>query len=505
MDIVLNIEAEIPKKPVGIRNRLRAWWASILRDKLSKPGVLIFFSIFSLISALLIYAIGSGAAVLILGAVAIIPIIYGVVVYPKFGIVVLFVAAYLLFIPMKMDTHGFPLGTVMDALEYLLILGFFIKQKKDRRWSLFHDKLSFMILLWVFYNILEVLNPESESMLEWVYTIRTTAIIILMYFVFVYQIRDVNFIKLLFKIWIGLAVLGALNGLKQEYIGYSSAEASYLYDDAGRVGLLFIDGHMRRFSIFSDPVAFAYNMASASVLCITLMLGPIKTYKKFILLGLVLLFMFSMLFSGTRGAYPLIPAAIGLLAILNFNKRVLVFVSVTAVIFLGFILMPTTNPTIARFQTAFRPSNDASFNVREVNQQNIRPYIQAHPFGGGLGSTGQWGKRFAPDSFLAKFPPDSGYVRVAVELGTIGLTLLCILVFIALYGGINNYYLIKDPTLKNYCLASTLIVFMYNIGNYPQEAIVQFPSNIIFFLVMALIPVCYRIDREMLAKAQNGK
>jgi len=79
--------------------------------------------------------------------------------------------------------------------------------------------------------------------------------------------------------------------------------------------------------------------------------------------------------------------------------------------------------------------------------------------GGGLGATGAWGQRFAPNSYLASFPPDSGYVRVAVELGWIGLFIFCLLMFTILKTGINNYYLIKDPELKTYCFAMTLMVF----------------------------------------------
>jgi hypothetical protein len=503
MDIVINIDE--PKKPVGFKNRLKALWKDVLLRKLAQPVILLVLLLVSLLSGVLIYKQGTIAAVFIFIAMIGPPIIYGVLFYPKFGIITLFVAAYLLYIPMKIDMQGFPLGTVMDLLEFLLIIGFFIQQKKDHQWHYFNNKLSYIVLIWILYNFLEVLNPDSISILAWIFTIRTTAIVILMYFVFVYQIRDVSFIKLLFKIWIVLATVGALNGIKQEYFGYFTSESNYLYSDPVKVGLLFIDNHMRRFSIFSDPVAFAYNMSAASILCIALMSGPIKTYKKYILFGLTLLFMFSMLFSGTRGAFPLIPAGMGLFALLIFNKKILLFVGIVSVLFLGLIFMPSSNTTILRFQTAFKPSNDASFNVRNFNQARIRPYIQSHPFGGGLGSTGTWGRRFAPNSRLAHFPPDSGYVRVAVELGYIGLFLLCLVIFMALYSGINNYFLIRDPTLKNFCLAATLIVFIYNIGNYPQEAIVQFPSNIIFFLAMALIPICYRIDQIKLKQALHDK
>ncbi|MGL1489090.1 hypothetical protein ACSTJG_25000, partial [Vibrio parahaemolyticus] len=78
------------------------------------------------------------------------------------------------------------------------------------------------------------------------------------------------------------------------------------------------------------------------------------------------------------------------------------------------------NQNILRFQSAFRPNNDASYRVRIFNQARIKPYIWSHPIGGGLGSTGEWGKKFAPNSYLANFPPDSGYVRTTVELGYVG-------------------------------------------------------------------------------------
>jgi O-antigen ligase len=116
--------------------------------------------------------------------------------------------------------------------------------------------------------------------------------------------------------------------------------------------------------------------------------------------------------------------------------------------------------------------------------------------GGGLGATGEWGSRFSPHSFLASFPPDSGYVRTTVELGWIGLLLFSIMMFMILRTGINNYYLIKDKQLKSYSLAVVLIVFIWNVGNFPQQALVQYPSNVLFVLSVALIIKIYRIDQQ---------
>ena len=160
------------------------------------------------------------------------------------------------------------------------------------------------------------------------------------------------------------------------------------------------------------------------------------------------------------------------------------------------VYMPTSNVNLFRFQSAFKPSNDASYNVRAINQKRIQPYILSHPMGGGLGSTGVWGQRFTPGTYLASFPPDSGYVRVAVEEGWLGLLIFCIYIFVIMLVGIRNYFQIEDRELKTYCLAMTLIIFAYNLANFPQEALVQYPSNILFYLWAALINITLALDKQ---------
>src|SRR3569833_859440 len=122
-----------------------------------------------------------------------------------------------------------------------------------------------MILIWITYNLLKIDNPASESSLACVDTIRSVALVMLTYFVFLYNIRSVEFIRLILKTWIVLAFCAALYGLKQEYIGFSASEEAYLHSDPIIAGLLFIDGHWRKMSFLTDPVAFSYYMVVASI------------------------------------------------------------------------------------------------------------------------------------------------------------------------------------------------------------------------------------------------
>ncbi|WP_129713789.1 O-antigen ligase [Pedobacter sp. SYP-B3415] len=466
---------------------------SVVSDK--KTALYLVLTIGGLLFSALIGMLGIVGAGAIGALVAGIPLVYLVVTRPKFGIMVLILMAFLVMWVIRMGVINFPLGTLMDGMEALLILGFFIKQKQRPDWSFMNKPISILVLIWVTYNLVQVANPVAESRMAWLYTIRSVAAVMLLFFVFCYQFDRVWFIRWILKMWLTLSFFAALYAIKQEVFGFSQFELNSISDPL-TTNLLFIDGHWRKFSIFSDPVAFSYNMVIGTIICIVLIFGRLQIWKKVILAALAILFMVVMLFSGTRGAYVLLPAAMVLLAVMNYNRRVLIFAVIGGIFFLLLVRLPTSNPAIARFQSAFTPSDDASFNLRKMNQKRIQPYILSHPIGGGLGATGVWGVRFAPYSFLANFPPDSGYVRVAVELGWIGLGIFCTLMFVILRTGINNYYLIRDPELKTYTLAMVLVIFALGIGNYPQEALVQFPNNILFYLSAAMIVACKKLDDE---------
>lgn len=485
--------------PISTDTERQSFWKKLYKDIIlqkfnSVYGVLSLVLV-ALFIALLTKQYGTAPGFIIVALSIGVPVLYAVLAFPQFGTVLLLLMAYLLFLIMSLGIP-FPLGTLMDALQALLVLSVIIRQKKNPDWKIFKSPISGIILVWICYNLIEVANPAAESRLAWVYTVRSVAVVMLMYFVFMYNIRTITFIRFILKMWLLLSVVGALWAYKQEFIGFSANEEAYLHSDPNIAALLFLAGHWRKFSIFSDPVAFSYNMVVSSLLCFALITGKRKLWKKIVLGCLMALFLSAMIFSGTRGAFVLAPAALALYAVLNFNKKVLIF-SVIAGLAIGLlIVLPTSNQNILRFQTAFKPLDDVSFTARKVNQKRIQPYILSHPMGGGLGATGAWGQRFAPNSYLAHFPPDSGYVRVAVELGWLGLLIFCIFMFMILKTGINNYYRIRDPELKTYCLAMVLIVFAFNIGNYPQEALVQFPSNVYFYLVTALINILYRLDVE---------
>ncbi len=500
-NLTLNIDPSNNQSKRSIGKFLRR---KLLIDNYS--GWLVFL-IFVILSTALAYA--TALYGIMVGLVTIISLVtpllvFFILVNPAFGIIVYITLAYIMAWLSRYLIGSFPLGTLMDGMLVLFILGLFIQMKQKKEWQVFNNNISIFILIWVLYNLMQAVNPAAASKLAWLYTVRTVALVTLMYFIFVFNIRTKKFIKTILKWWIFWSFIAACYAFKQEYIGFDAVEQNWLDTNPDLAGLLFLAGHWRKFSMFSDPVTFAYNMATGSILCMALITGPMKRYKKVILAFLAFFFLNAMIFSGTRAANPLLPIALILFAILKFNKKILMF-TLGAFLFIGFlIVMPTSNQNILRFQTAFRPKQDASYQLREENQAKIKPYVYSHPFGGGLGATGEWGARFSPNSFLGTFQPDSGYVRTTVELGWVGLLLFSLMIFVILKTGINNYFKIIDPQLKSYSLAVVLIVFIWNIGNFPQQAIVQYPSNVLFFLAVALMVSIYRIDQQQ-NLAADGK
>jgi len=434
----------------------------------------------------------SGVILILLGIIA--PIVaVSIIKFPVFGVAVYLIMAYWIMFIMNIGID-FPLGTLMDGILVLLLIGFFIEQRKNPRWDIYKNPISIVILVWILYNVMQFINPNAASLLAWVYTIRAIAAVTISYYIFSYHINSVDFIRWIIKIWLLFSVIAALYAAKQEHLGFFEFEQKALDADERLQNLLFINGHWRKSSIFADPVSFSYNMIVSSIICVALMFGPTSRKVKVMLFFFLLLFLNVMLYSGTRAAYVLFPAAMFFLAILKINKKILFFSGACFIILIVLIRMPTSNNSINRFQSAFRPNNDASYNVRVMNQKRIQPYILSHPLGGGLGSTGASGAKFSPNTFLATFPPDSGYVRAAVELGWIGLLLLCALMFVALKTGIDNYFEMQDPELKTYCLAMLLMIFAMCIGNFPQEGFIQFPLNIYLYLAIALLNVTMRLD-----------
>jgi len=225
-------------------------------------------------------------------------------------------------------------------------------------------------------------------------------------------------------------------------------------------------------------------------MCFTLFFGPYRRRTKVLLVVAGFLMLLGCFWSGTRTAYIVIPAGMLFAGIASVAKQQWLILALIGAAFAGglvLINMPTGNSTIYRFQTAFKPSQDNSFNTRLRTQRDIKAVVQTHPFGGGLGSCGAWGKQFSPGTVFADIEPDSGYVRAAVELGWIGLILYMSMLFVMIRVAVISFVRARNPVIVNLYLMLSSVLFCLLVANYGQEAIILLPNSIVFYVILALV------------------
>jgi putative inorganic carbon (hco3(-)) transporter len=454
-------------------------------QKLNNPMGFLLLTTLGLVFGSLVPLLGIPVSSTIVLGVVMIPVLVACVFYHQFGIAFTLIVAFSIQFLGKIKDA--PFGTSLDGLLLLMIFGILVGQNLKKDWSFAKDPLSNWLLIWVFFNLFQVLNPSAESKMAWVFTVRSLAILNLLYFIACYAFNSFKRIKWMLDFMIGLAVLVALYGLKQEFFGFSNAENAWIYADAERFQLFFQWGHMRTFSLFNDAMTFGIMMAYMGVFCLIYATAPMESYKKGLLILAALLMFWSSLYTGTRTCFVLIPLGLLFYTLMTFNRQALILTGVCLILGTSLMMKSTSNPIIYRMQSAFNPQEDASVQIRFYNQQRIRPHIYSHPIGFGLGSTGLWARKFTPHSFLAGFAHDSYYVRLAVEEGWLGLLLYMAFLFVALKRALYFYLRVHDPLIKTFYLCLMTALFMLAIANYPQEAIVQLPTSLVVYIFFAAI------------------
>ena len=465
---------------IGSRLRRR-----LIIEKLNNPIGYLAGTVLAGVVALMFYVLGVEISALLVGALIAVPVVVACIFQLEFGLIVMISAGFMIGLVSKYT--GAPIGTALDGLLYAMSFGVIVKLGRERDFSAFKNPIGFFILLWIWYNILQVLNPGAGSRMAWVYTVRSMALMLVLFYVASYGLNSLAKVKLVIKVIVGWAFVSALYSLKQEWIGFSNAELAWLYADEKRFQLIFQWNRLRVFSLFSDPTTFGILMGYMGVFCGILATGPFKLSKR-IWLGIAAGSMIlGMAYAGSRTPFVMVPIGIVFYTIMTFKRQTLIALGIFAVLGTGMVLKSTSNAVIWRIQSAFKPSTDASVQVRLDNQALIQPYIQQHPLGAGLGSTGMWGERFTPNSWLAGFAHDSLYVRIGVETGYIGLLIYMAMLFVAMRTGFYYYFRCKDPTIKILYCAITTAVILLALASYPQEAITLLPTSIVFYIFLAML------------------
>ena len=459
---------------------------------------------------LLLFALMAGAlpwkfAVLGMAALTVAPsFVFGFI---RLDIGVLFTVTIGFFVELVRKYSDAPFGVALDGLVFIFALSMVAGLAKTKDFSAARHPISLMVLVWMYYCGVQLVNPEPTAhRMAWLYTVRSLGGLLFMYFIAVYALDTLPKIKRAIKWILFLGLVAALYGLKQEFVGFSQTELTWLYSDEKRLELIFQWSRLRIFSLFSDPTTLGIVMAYLSCMSIALMFGPYKNWQKAALFVAVLAMVAAMGFAGSRTPIVVLPVGLIFFVVLLPKKNVLL-ISAFLFAFGTLAMMKSSgNPVLFRIQSAFKPGEDASVQVRLDNQALVQPFIQKHPIGSGLGTTGEWGRRFAPNFWLAYFAHDSGLVRIAVEAGYIGLIIYEIFLGVILISGIRQVFRVRDPVVKNLTIAIAVVMFCLALSSYPQEAIPMLPTSLIFYILLACQVRLDYIDKQQRKLAEeNGE
>lgn len=384
---------------------------------------------------------------------------------------------------------GLPLGLMVDFLLIFILLAFFLGRFRDIDWSPLKNPTFLAIAGWMVINLMEIVNPGSHSLEAWFYAMRGVSLYLfltVMLGLMCLTLKD-DF-KWFINIWFVCSIIGTLWGMKQLTIGLDSAEKAWLAVP-GNLSTHMLFGRLRVFSFYSDAGQFGASQAHTALVAIILAIREKVTTRKIFYFGTGFLCIIGMLISGTRGAIaiPVIGFFTYLILIRNF-KIVVVGVVVFAILFglLKFTHVGQGIYQINRLRTALNP-NDASFQVRLENQKKLRTYLNAHPFGGGIGSAGYWGQRFSPNTFLANLALDSWYVRIAAEFGYVGLVLYIIVLLVIVFRCLKTVYGADDPDDRNHLIAIFCGLSGILVASYTNQVFGQMPTGTLVYMSIAFL------------------
>lgn len=384
------------------------------------------------------------------------------------------------------------------AIDFLLVFCWIVSILTGWRTLQLENTHSFVIyfsVIWFAFICLELLNPLSIGIEPWFYAMRGISLYMFLMIPLVFLLMNKQEDMMwMIKVWLAISVLAALKGFMQKYGDCDPFEKRWLAQGGAITHVLF--GQLRAFSFYSDAGQFGAAMGHASVSSFVLFTGPYAKKKKMIFFILFIFFFWGYLISGTRGAIAVPAAGMVMYLLLSKNFKVLIWGTVLVgsfYYFMAFTQIGQGTYEIRRLRTAFTDgSEDASMMVRTENKRKLGVYLADKPFGGGIASAGDWGKRFRPDSILANIATDSFYVRIWAETGIVGLALILIFFFYFILKGAWIIWFMKDPILRNKLLALYCGVIGIMAASYGNSVFSQFPSNLICYTSMCFVLMAER-------------
>lgn len=476
------------------------------------PKALIYLLLFGGL-AVLAYAII--VQNLILAAVVIfLPLTGMVIIYgflnPNFVYLLYTIYAFF-FTTLSRYIHQTQLSVGLDILlVYLFISLLFFSFQKNSKIKLSNaiNVLTVSYVAWIAYILFQLTNPGIKSIGV---TLGLRSWILHTIVLYITASLVSNTPKMLRY---GLTVIGIftiiafLKLIYQKYVGFDGAEKYWLYvDGASRTHILSTG--IRYFSYFSDAANFGTIMGGIAVSYAIIGFNASSRSKCFFYLTIAIMAAIGIVMSGTRGALAVPLAGLVLYCLICKSIKIFSISVVTGIfiiIFFAFTDIGEGNQFIRRARTAFRPTQDASLNVRVENRKEIATYLKKHPWGVGLAESipKMWQQG---DTYVeGTLPPDSFFVNIWIQTGLVGLLLyISIYIVVLLCCCYIVMFRIKNNKLRQTLAAFTCAIFGILVSGYTGNSPGMPPTNFFIVAMLAFIMNGVYIDKLIAEQTENKK
>lgn len=400
--------------------------------------------------------------------------------------------------------NGIPTSLYNEMLELLLIGIAIVDAREEPKFERTANLMLYALIAWCGYCTLEVLNDTCDlgiNVGNWYGGARLMAFQLLYIFlVFSLYISTPKILHQYLWVWAAFCLFSVFWTWKQQKIGFTQAESIWMETVGRRTHI--VNGITRYFSTFNDAANYGCNAAAAAVAFFVFSITTKIKRDRYFFLFTAFAIIWGMFASGTRTAIVCLFAGIMVYVILSKSVKIavpVILVAGSAYVFLAFTDIGQGNSQIRRMRSAFN-KNDASANVRTINQAAIRKYIKDAPWGIGIGTN--YDNVPANNKFrkLSTIPPDSEYVYIWVHAGRIGITTFVITMLLMLGGACYiTMFRLKSRSLMGvgagFCCAFVAI----QLGGYANQILMQFPNCLIFYGGLSIVYILPFIEDDWIA------
>lgn len=383
------------------------------------------------------------------------------------------------------------LSGILDILLGFCLFSIFINVISNREsyhWERGFNILTITHLVWIVYCCLILLLPYT-NIHSFIGNRSLFLSIPLIYFISGILLCSPRKLRMTFLL-LGIFIVTAfLKAYWQKRRGFDQTEIQWLMQ-GGAWHVHVLRTGIRYFSFYTDAGNFGASMGMFTFVFGAIAFVLQKRIAKIFCFCIAGLAGVCLALSGTRGGVIVPFGGLFLYLLISRNLKAIITCSILGCLtfcFFYFTEIGNDNTFIRRMRTAFRPTEDASFNVRLMNQKRFAHYLADKPFGVGVGGT-----IVDTESLMQldeKFiPTDSFYVGKWVEGGIVGLCLyIGLQVLVLLRGCYLIMFRIKNNQLRLILAVLLSSVFGIWLSGYVGRSMEFQPSSFLIAVFLSFV------------------